>query len=582
MTRKALLSFLCIIAAHPAVAQIDPAPAIRRVALVIGNGAYGADVRNLPSAVEDAKAIRDKLLALKFHVVCDMNVSVAGFDNLLTEFEKELKNADEALVYYAGHGAQADNLNYIFPIGTGPITPANIAEKAINVARLYTVLEESNSRFNLIILDACRDNPLLTDGDTPNGRCAGWECGLAKPIGAPAGTIVAFSTSPDNVAADVGPDGVHSAYTSALLQYMGRPGLPVLDVFMLVRLKVREQIATQVPWENTSQQTPFMFRDPAYLEVQFDRADDDATLTVNDQSVQWTVDEGRNRLVSLKPGANLVRLSAYNQKTRRGAVAGPREGWGYRVAIKPHGQGVQRILEAGESGATDRRSIWKVIEDFGRAILNGGLDLSTWNLTIPEPEPGPGELSVPDHHWGRGFATAALRVDVDDDGGITFPVIDDRVWVDGFSLADPSTTALDAGIAWAVTHEGVEMFDGTLPGALRPIADLRAALVAPHQRALVTDSHQKARDAIANATKHALAEAIAVVRTQELNARGRLVEDIRWCLGKKPQIRTAVVNGDFNAARRAFFELQKHSPDVRNELALISNGELASLVQNIP
>lgn len=586
MTRIACVLVLVVGAALPTRAQIDPAPRIKRVALVIGNGNYGGGVKNLTSTVADATAIRDKLQSLNFDVISKMNVNIADFDTLMTQFETKLADADQALFYYAGHGAQAENRNYIIPVGTGPITPDNISANSINVARVYTALGESNSRFNLIILDACRNNPLLENGNVPDGRCGGWDCGLAKPIGAPAGTIVAFSTAPDDVALDVGPGGVYSPYTEALLKYMGRPGLPILELFMLVRLKVREDIATQVPWENTSQETPFMFRDPAFIEVTFDRADDDATVLVNGQSVQWTVDDRRKRLIALEPGNNVLRVSAYNQKTRRGII-GPREGWGYRVSIQPHNERVNPLwLEAGETGVTDRRTVAQAAADLLGAAFGGGLDLSTGNVRIPEPPAEPGESPVPDAHWGRGFATAEVRVHVHEDtGAITFPVVDDQVWKDGFSLADPLRTALDRGIAWAVAHEGVRLFDAAVPGSLRPVAELRNELASRHifvAGRVNSRSHQDALDSIRNTSDEELLEAIELTRRAERNARGQFVEDLRWALRAAPEIRAAVAAGDFDSARRKFSAIQAHDPNVRNELALLSNGELATLVQNIP
>lgn len=564
---------------------VDPAPHAKRVALVIGNGDYGNPVRNLRSPVDDAAAIRDKLLKLKFDVVWKMNAKTDDFDDLLAEFATKLETADQALIYYAGHGAQAGNQNYLFPVDTGPVTPSNVAAKAINVAALYEALNDRGSPFNLVILDACRNNPLLKDGNA-GGPCSGWECGLAKPIGAPARTIVAFATAPDMLAADVGVGGKYSPYTEALLKYMGRPGLPILDVFMHVRLKVREDIATQIPWENTSQETPFMFADPAFVEIEFEMADDDATVFVNGEAVQWTVDERRKRLVPLQAGHNLLRVASYNQKTRRGVV-GPREGWGYKVSIRPHDRLLPPalVLEAGESGATERRSPLEVGLQLLDAFQNGKLDVATGNLQIPEPPLGPGEAAVPDHHWGRGFGAAEARIHVDDEGAITFPVVEREVWRDGFSLADPGSEPLHASIAWAVAHEGVRLFDDALPGTMRAISVLRTELTtahAPGAGRVSSTSHEIAVRLITAATDKDLREAISFARRSELGARGHLVEDVRWAIAAAPAIRSAANAGDLQGARTTFTQSQGHNPMVRHELALLSNEELKTLVASIP
>src|SRR5687768_1798218 len=168
-----------------------------RVALVIGNGGYPG--RETPYPINDANAIRDKLVDLQFgDIVFRIDATRDQMIAAIDEFGKRLGDTDQALVYYAGHGAQIGLENYLMPVDSGVITPENIEKQAITASEIYARLREGKSKFNLVILDACRDNPLLAKRSEPL-PCNGWNCGLAAPKVAPPGTIIAYPTNPGSI-----------------------------------------------------------------------------------------------------------------------------------------------------------------------------------------------------------------------------------------------------------------------------------------------------------------------------------------------------------------------------------------------
>jgi len=543
----------------------------RRIALVYGNGDYGPD-NQLEAARVDAGSIHDKLEELEFDkVIVRIDADKEGMKQALDQFKEELATADEALVYYSGHGAQIEQNNYLLPAGVDHVTKENIRDVTFPVEEIYQALREGNSRFNLVILDACRNNPLLEMID-PHQRCAGWDCGLAEPRRAPAGTIIAFSTSPDELADDVGGDGHHSPYTFALLNEMGEPGLPIQDLFVRVHRAMEE--VSQVPWENTSQKLPFMFRDPVYAQVTIDQADDEVTVTLNGQTVSSSLDGSRTRDVRLAAGTNILLLTNFNQKTRRGGgMLSSQEGWKYKVIV----------------GAKSVQT--KTLESF-EDCPDPTIDQIRQLLQHPQPDqrgnlPLPWDC-LPDARFGHSFFGAAMRINLDRESGrVSFPVFEPEVWRDGFSLADNRVRdELDLSVAWAVTrHDGirdVRLYDDGLPGALRPIAELRQSLAAAHEHTprAADESHKRAVDLIRNASDEKLIAAINSARHWQVG----ILQDLRWTAENSPAFagERSRTPRDFAALREAYRTAQNHNPEAMNVLDLFSNGELDALLNAIP
>jgi uncharacterized caspase-like protein len=222
------------------------AHAEKRVALVIGNSAYRA-VPALPNPAADARLMSDTLLSLGFFVVgggAQLDLDKAGFDDVLLKFKTELAGADVALFYYAGHGVETHGLNYLVPVDAHPLEEADVFVQMIGMSGILDQLEKSGTRINLILLDACRDNPFSGKGARSTGG------GLAQ-MPAPVGTLISFATQPRSVSLD-GVDG-HSPYTKALVDAMQRPGSGLFKTFNEVGLAVTKAThGQQIPWVSSS------------------------------------------------------------------------------------------------------------------------------------------------------------------------------------------------------------------------------------------------------------------------------------------------------------------------------------------
>ena len=222
------------------------AHAEKRVALVIGNSAYRT-VPALPNPAADAGLMSETLLSLGFFVVgggAQVDLDRAGFDGALREFGKELNGADVALFYYAGHGVETHGLNLLVPVDAHPADEGDVFAQTIGLAGILDQMEKSGTRINLLLLDACRDNPFSDRGVRSTTG------GLAQ-MQAPAGTLISFATQPRSVARD-GDDG-HSPYTSALAATMQRPGFGLFKTFNEVGLAVEKAThGAQLPWVASS------------------------------------------------------------------------------------------------------------------------------------------------------------------------------------------------------------------------------------------------------------------------------------------------------------------------------------------
>ena len=225
---------------------LAPAHAEKRVALVIGNSAYQT-VPKLPNPDNDAKLMSDTLLSLGFFVVgggARLDLDKPGFDAALNEFSKELVGADVALFYYAGHGVETHGLNYLVPVDAHPQDEADVFEQMISTSDILDRLEKSGTRINLVLLDACRDNPF-------GGRVVRSATGGLAQMPAPIGTLISFATQPRSVSLDG--EGGHSPYTRALVEAMQRPGAGLFKTFNQVGLAVSKAThGQQLPWVSSS------------------------------------------------------------------------------------------------------------------------------------------------------------------------------------------------------------------------------------------------------------------------------------------------------------------------------------------
>ncbi len=223
------------------------AGAERRIALVIGNSSY--ETGPLKNPVNDATDMAAALQKLGFTVILKKNANLQTMEEALEDFGNRLKRGGVGLFYYAGHGIQMNGANYLIPVGTKINKESDIRYKGLDAGRILDEMANANNGLNIVMLDACRDNPFAR-----SFRSAAR--GLAIVSSAPTGTFISYSTSPGQVARDG--DGRNSPYTKALIRYMKEPGLTIGDVFIKVRQELRKDTG-QTPWELSSLEGNFYF-----------------------------------------------------------------------------------------------------------------------------------------------------------------------------------------------------------------------------------------------------------------------------------------------------------------------------------
>lgn len=224
----------------------------RRMALVIGNDAYAA--MPLKNAVKDAKAVAAALQRYGFTVDVATDVNFKEINKRIDRFIAALQPGDVALVYYAGHGIQIDNENYLVPVDFSAQDEADAKYELYSASRVVDRLAASAARLRILVLDACRNNPFRS---TRSGTR-----GLA-PMETGRGSLIAFATAP-NRTADDNPHGSNGLFTSYLLEAMDQPGLTIEQVFSRARQRVDEAShGRQTPWLVSSVIGDFYFRPPA-------------------------------------------------------------------------------------------------------------------------------------------------------------------------------------------------------------------------------------------------------------------------------------------------------------------------------
>jgi hypothetical protein len=209
----------------------EPAFAERRVALVIGNSAY-TSVNKLTNPANDSAAIADTLKKALFDVVeFKRDLKVAEMRRALRDFSDTARDADVAVVYYAGHGMEVDGVNYLIPVDAVLERDIDAYDEAIALDRVLGVID-SAKQLRLVILDACRDNPFnQTMKRTIGSRAV--SRGLAKIEPNNPNTLVAFAARAGSTASDG--DSKNSPFTAALVRYLARPGLDLRRVFGFTR-----------------------------------------------------------------------------------------------------------------------------------------------------------------------------------------------------------------------------------------------------------------------------------------------------------------------------------------------------------
>jgi hypothetical protein len=223
----------------------------KRLALVIGNAKYVYSPE-LANPVNDARSIRDALQNVGFDVYEYENLNQSQIKQAIDMFGARLKQYSIGLFYYSGHGIQSKGANYLIPVDANIQSEQQIEYDCVQADRVLGLMEAAGSGINIVILDACRNNPFerswsrAVDGS-----------GLAF-MNAPSGSLIAYSTSPGRTASDGA--GSNGLYTAALLENIKTPDITILQMFQNVRRTVSDKSnKLQIPWESTSLTNDFYF-----------------------------------------------------------------------------------------------------------------------------------------------------------------------------------------------------------------------------------------------------------------------------------------------------------------------------------
>jgi hypothetical protein len=226
----------------------------KRLALVIGNAKYTFS-GELSNPENDAKAMKTALLQVGFDVFEYENLTEPQMKAAIDDFGKRLKNYSVGLFFYAGHGIQSKGFNYLIPVDANLQTEQQIEYDCVQADRVLGLMEAAGSPVNIVILDACRNNPFERSWSRST------EGGGLAFMNAPGGSLIAYATSPGRTASDGA--GSNGLYTSALLENLKKPDMNILQMFQSVRRTVSDKsFKKQIPWESTSLTSDFYFVKP--------------------------------------------------------------------------------------------------------------------------------------------------------------------------------------------------------------------------------------------------------------------------------------------------------------------------------
>lgn len=233
MINKALA---CLVTTLLVFSMAGAVAAERRVALVIGNNDYQS-VPKLEKAVNDAQAVSQALSKIGFEVMYLPNAGQKKMNQAVNEFAQKIAGGGVGIFFFAGHGLQINNQNFLLPVDIDmPKDPNDIDDQAISLVRVQDKLADAKAKFSLLVIDACRDNPLPKKA----GRSLGGTRGLAQPA-SPTGQIVLFSAGANQQALDKlndtdgNPNGL---FTREFLPMISTPGVSAADALKKVRTSV--------------------------------------------------------------------------------------------------------------------------------------------------------------------------------------------------------------------------------------------------------------------------------------------------------------------------------------------------------
>lgn len=279
----ALVTLLALpLEARAQAAAGKPNPASEhRVALVVGNAAYkDSPLRN---PVNDARAMRDKLKGMGFEVAYFENLQTKQVGSAMREFRNLIRPGSVALFFYAGHGLQVRGENYLPTVDAELAGEEDVPNQSLSLSLVLNTMEDSKAGVNLVLLDACRNNPYAR-----NFRSS--PTGLAR-VQAPSGTLIHYATRPGAVAEDG--TGKHGTYTEALLRQIDEKGVPIETALKRVTIRVRDATkGKQEPWMEGSLTGDFYFIATGNAQITVQQ------VPANADAAAWAAAESSNTMAA--------------------------------------------------------------------------------------------------------------------------------------------------------------------------------------------------------------------------------------------------------------------------------------------
>jgi hypothetical protein len=238
LLRALAMALVCVAVATAANASGQ------RIALVIGNGNYlHPDLPKLANPTNDAEDMARALRGFGFEVIERKNQTLEGMNQAISEFGSKIGGSEVALFYYAGHGIQVKNQNYLIPVNARIESEASVPYQGVNLNQVLDEMDNGKSGANIVMLDACRNNPIT--GKFRSGQSRG----LASPGSAPKGTVIVYATDPGNVASDG--NGRNGLFTAGLLTAFKGKDLTLDGVLTAASAEVEKASGqTQTPYVN--------------------------------------------------------------------------------------------------------------------------------------------------------------------------------------------------------------------------------------------------------------------------------------------------------------------------------------------
>ena len=223
---------------------------LKGVALVVGINNY-ENATKLDNAIFDANSVASSLDNLSFYTLKYNDINIDIFDEAISKFVEQLNSFDVGVFYFAGHGVEIDGENYLLSQTTPCDRVEGVTRYSMKLQEIVDKMNQTTCKTKILIIDACRNNPFSVS--------RGFGTTNLAPIFAPQGTIIAYSTSPGEMALDGG-KGKNSIYTGALLEHINELGLPIETFFKKVRTSVYNlSLGKQPSWEHTSLMGDFSF-----------------------------------------------------------------------------------------------------------------------------------------------------------------------------------------------------------------------------------------------------------------------------------------------------------------------------------